>query len=83
MADPDDMIVPMLQQAPDFIKGLDAKIDRRFDFVEARLIALEEHRKWPQHAQATGTLFGKLVTGEFEKRVETLEQKVRELELHK
>jgi len=83
MAEPQDMIVPMLQQIRSSIEALDGKVDVRFDRVEERLKALEAHRRSSEQAQTAETLFGKLVTGEFEERIEALERKIKELEAAK
>jgi hypothetical protein len=80
MAEPTDLIVPMLPQLRFSIEALDGKVDSRADAIEARLKSLEEHNKAVQNAQTAETLFGKLVTGEFEDRIKALELKVRELE---
>jgi hypothetical protein len=80
MADPVDMIMPMLremraenaaehEQTRALIKGLEKPVG-----------AVEETLKSVRQAQTADTLLSKLVTGEFEERIETLERKVRQLE---
>ncbi|WP_020185833.1 hypothetical protein [Methylopila sp. 73B] len=83
MAEPSDLIIPMLQQIRTSIEALDGKIDHRFDRAEERLKALEAQHRSSEHAQTAETLFGKLVTGDFEEQIEALERKVRELESSK
>jgi polyhydroxyalkanoate synthesis regulator phasin len=80
MAEPDDMILPLLREIRASIEASSQKADKRFDRVEARLAALEEQSRAAQHARTAETLFGKLVTGEFEERIESLERQVRELQ---
>jgi polyhydroxyalkanoate synthesis regulator phasin len=87
MADPDDFILPLLRE-------MRAEINGRFDamgetsasrhaLVIARLDKLEEQQRSFRHALTADTLMSKLLTGEFEERIEALEQKVRELESQK
>ena len=83
MAEPADLIVPLLremraenaslhQQTRDLIKALDR-----------RLGAVEESQVSYRQALSADSLLSKLVTGEFEERIEALEKKVRELETQK
>jgi hypothetical protein len=80
MADPVDMIVPLLremrvenaashEQTGALIKGLDKRVG-----------AVEETLKSFRQSPTADTLLSKLVTGEFEERNEALECKVREWE---
>jgi polyhydroxyalkanoate synthesis regulator phasin len=83
MADPVDMIMPMLREMRaemrdefDAVKGLIGVLDKRMSAIEA-------NQKSYRAALSADTLMTKLITGEFEERIEALEVKVRELESHK
>ena len=83
MAEPVDMIVPMLREMR---ADLVARLDQHsvcFDLVDKRLTKIEGHIESLRHALTADTLMSKLVTGEFEEPSEALEAKVRELEAHK
>lgn len=83
MADPTDMILPMLREMrADLVTRLDQH-SVRFDLVDKRLTKIEGHIESFRHALTADTLMSKLVTGEFEERIEALEAKVRELEAQK
>lgn len=83
MAEPTDMILPMLREMrADLVTRLDQHTTR-FDLVDKRLTKIEGHIESFRHALTADTLMSKLVTGEFEERIEALEAKVRALETHK
>ena len=84
MAEPADMIVPLLRE-------MKADIERRFSEagdiggrrhaqVIARLDKLEEQQRSFRHALGADSLLSKLVTGEFEERIVALERKMQELQ---
>ena len=73
MAEPTDMIMPMLRE-------MRAENLAGFERVEQRLKKLEEAQASFKQALAADSLLSKLVTGEFEERIGALEAKVRELE---
>ena len=70
MAEPEDMIVPLLRE-------MRAEISSRFDRVDARLDAVEKAQNTFRQAMMGDTLFSKLVTGEFEERIEVLERRLK------
>jgi hypothetical protein len=73
MAEPVDMILPLLRE-------MRAENAERHGEVIARLTALERAQTSFKHALTADSLLSKLVTGEFEGRIEDLERRVRELE---
>ena len=75
MAEPGDMIVPMLRE-------MRAEIAARFDGVDARLEALERAQASFKQALSADTLMSRLLTGEFDERIESLERRVRALDGH-
>jgi len=87
MSEPVDFIVPMLREMraenialhektrTDLTKDI-ARLDKRIEKIEGSLVSFRQ-------AQTADTLMSKLVTGEFEERIEILEAKVRQLEMAK
>lgn len=67
MAEPADMIVPMLREMRAEIAALRSRMDERFDEND------KAHTSF-RHALAGDTLLGRLLTGEFEERIEKLEK---------
>jgi hypothetical protein len=83
VAEPVDMIVPLLREMRAEMNARFDRVDTRSDVVERRLKSIEETLASYRHALSADSLLSKLVTGEFEERIEALERKVRELETHK
>jgi hypothetical protein len=83
MAEPKDMIMPILIEMRAENAALHQQHTARFDLVDKRLTKIEGHIESFRHALTADTLMSKLVIGEFEERNEALEAKVRELESHK
>jgi archaellum component FlaC len=79
MTDPADMIVPLLREMR--VENLEQHEQTRA-LVEA-LDKVEDAQGSFRQAMTADTLLSKLLTGEFEERIEALENKVRELEVHK
>jgi hypothetical protein len=84
MAEATDMILPMLREmrAENTAQHQQTRAD--LAAVEQRLgkriQALEESHKSFRTALTADTLLSRLLTGEFEERIEALERRVRELE---
>ena len=83
MADPDNMVLQVLRE-------MRAEMAQRFSGVEGRLDRMDERlakfgAALETFRQALGadSFMSKLVTSDFEERIEQLEQRVRELESHK
>jgi hypothetical protein len=76
MAEPADMILPVLREMRAELASGFATVDARLDKLEATLNSFRQ-------ALTADSLLSKLVTGEFEERSEALERKVRELESQK
>jgi archaellum component FlaC len=79
MTDPADMIVPLLREMR--VENLEQHEQTRA-LVEA-LDKVEDAQGSFRRAMTADALLSKLLTGEFEERIEALENKVRELEGHK
>jgi len=80
MADPVDMIVPLLREMRAENAASDEQTRALIRGLDKRVGAVEETLKSFRQALTADTLLSKLVTGEFEERSEALERKVRELE---
>ena len=72
MTDPVDMIIPLLRE-------MRTENAARHEVLEKRLGAIESAIGTFRQALTADTLLSKLVTGEFEERIEALERAVREL----
>jgi hypothetical protein len=66
MADPSDMIIPMLREMRAEMKAGFDHVNGRFDTVDRRLASLEAAQASFKQALSADSLLSKLVTGEFE-----------------
>jgi hypothetical protein len=73
MAEPSDMILSVLREMRRENSVGFASVERRLDKLESA------YHSFPQ-ALTADSLLSKLVTGEFEERIENLDRKVKELE---
>jgi polyhydroxyalkanoate synthesis regulator phasin len=83
VTDPVDMIVPLLREMRSENSALHEQTRELIKALDKRLGAVEEAQGSYRQALTADTLLSKLVTGEFEERIEALERKVRELERQK
>jgi hypothetical protein len=83
MADPADMVVPLLREMRAENAARHEQSLEKFAAIEQRLDKIEAAQLSFRHALTADSLLSKLVTGEFEGRIEVLERKVRELETEK
>ena len=79
MAEPEDMIMPMLRTIRDEMKTRFDGVDARLEKIEQRLAKIESAQHPFKHALTADTLMSKLVTGESEPRIEALEAEVAAL----
>jgi hypothetical protein len=82
MSEPADMILPLLRDIRAGIDASDKKADRRHELLLARLDKLEDQQRSYKQALSADSLLSKLVTGEFEERIEALERRMKEVERH-
>ena len=80
MADPADMILPLLKEMRAEIGGRFDGVEGRLDRIEQRIRKREEARVSFRQVLAGDSLMSKLLAGEFEERIEAIEQRLRELE---
>jgi hypothetical protein len=83
MAEPAEMIVPLLREMRSENATRHTETMGRFDVIERRINSLETAQTSFKQGLTADSLLGKLVTGEFEERIEALDRKVRELEAQK
>jgi hypothetical protein len=82
-----DMILPVLREMRAenvrLHEDTRTRTDKRFNIVEARLNKIEGTMVSYRQALSSDTLLSRLVTGEFEERIEAFEKKVKHLEKQK
>jgi hypothetical protein len=76
MAEPNDMIMPMLREMRSDAEKRHSEVIQRLDKLESAQVSF-------RHALTADSLLGRMVTGEFEERIEALEAKLKKLEMHK
>ena len=79
MAEPEDLILPLLREMRAENAALHKGTAGRLDLIDRRLASLEVAQRSFKQALGADSLLSKLVTGEFEERIEALERKVEEL----
>ena len=82
MAEPADMIVPMLREMRAENAALHEQTRGLLAALDKRLGAVETVQAGFRAALSADSLLSKLVTGEFEERIGALERRVGELESH-
>ena len=83
MADPADMIVPLLREMRAENLAQHEQTRAMIAALDKRLGGVEDSQRSYRQALTADSLLSKLVTGEFEERIEALENKVKDLEGHK
>ncbi|MFM9975642.1 MAG: hypothetical protein ACKVON_13840 [Beijerinckiaceae bacterium] len=74
MAEPKDMIMPMLREMRSDAENRHSEVIQRLDKLEQAQVSF-------RHALTADSLLGRMVTGEFEERIEALEAKLKKLEI--
>jgi hypothetical protein len=80
MAEPADMIVPMLREMRAENVELHEQTRAMIVELDKRLGGMEGAQKNIRAALTADTLLSRILTGEFEERIEALERKIEELE---
>jgi polyhydroxyalkanoate synthesis regulator phasin len=83
MAEPKDMIMPMLREMRAETQKNFVDVKQKLDKHEVRLDRIEERQKSFSHALAGDSLMSKMLVGDWEERIEALEKKVKKLEAAK
>ncbi len=80
MAEPEDMIVPLLREMRAEIAASRAEVAAFRKETTERLAKLESGQRNLRSAMSGETILGRMLVGEFEERIESLESKVQKLE---
>jgi archaellum component FlaC len=83
MAEPKDMIVPMLREMREESREGFAQVNKRLDGHDKRLDRIEERQKSFSQALAGDSFMSKMLIGDWEERIEAREKKVKQLERQK
>jgi polyhydroxyalkanoate synthesis regulator phasin len=83
MAEPENLVLVMLRELRAENLAEHGKTQASVTRLERRIAKLEENYKIAHQAMVADTLMSKLVTGEFEERIEALEKQVAKLVAHK
>ncbi len=83
MAEPTDLIMPMLREMRAETKKEFADVKQKLDNHEVRLDRIEERQKSFSQALAGDSFMSKMLIGDWEERIEALENKVKKLEAAK
>ena len=74
MAEPENMIIPLLREIRAEITDLRQEMNSRFSSVDNRLAKIDEAQVSYRQALSGDSLLSKLVTGDFEERILALEE---------
>ena len=80
MADPQDMILPLLGEIRFEIEGLGTSTERQFDGVNARLERMEGRLANMREAINGESVLGRYAAAEVEERLEVIEKRLATLE---
>ncbi len=83
MADPKDMIIPLLREMRQESAANFKVVHDRLEKVDARLGKIDESLVSFRHALSADSLLGKMVIGEYEERFSAIEKRLSDLETHK
>jgi hypothetical protein len=75
MADPADMIIPLLREMRQDITWRLDKVETRLTQVDARLDKMDQSLVTFRQALSADSLLSEIVTGEFEERLSDLERR--------
>ena len=79
MAEPEDMIMPMLREMREEIKRGRTETKRTLEEIRSDIAKLQDGYRSQHSAMVADTLMSKLITGDFEQRIEALEAEVASL----
>ena len=79
MAEPKDMIIPMLREMRKEMSGFQDENRKEFKEIKQHLERIDSKQKSFNDALTADTMMGRLVTGDFESRIEALEKQVAQL----
>ncbi len=76
MAEPEDMIIPMLRELRQELRETRSDMKKELGSVGSKLSGLESSMKSFRNALTADTMMSKFITGDFEERIEALEKKM-------
>ena len=76
MAEPEDMIIPMLRELRQELRETRNDMNKELGAVGSKLSGLESSMKSFRNALTADTMMSKFITGDFEERIEALEKKM-------
>ena len=83
MAEPTDLIVPILREIRSKIDAADDRNAKLHAETQKRLDRIEGRQKSYSQALAGDAVLSKILIGDYEERIEALEAKVKKLEARK
>jgi hypothetical protein len=83
MAEPENVIIPLLREMRVEFGTMQKRMDAGFDAVEKRLNKMDESLVTFRPALSADSLLSKIVTGEFEERLGVIERRLSDLETQK
>jgi len=83
MADPEDMIIPLLREMRAENSANFQEINKSLNSLRSRHDKMDDTLVTFRHALSADSLLSKIVTGEFEERLGALERRLSDLETHK
>jgi hypothetical protein len=79
MAEPEDMIIPMLRELRQELRDTRNDMNKELGSVGSKLSGLESSMKSFRNALTADTMMSKFITGDFEERIEAPEKKMDSL----
>ena len=79
MAEPKDLVLPMLREIRAEMRERFDGVAERFDGVDTRLEKIDSRQKSFSNALTADTMMSKFMVGDFEERIEALEKKMDQL----
>jgi hypothetical protein len=76
MAEPEDMIIPMLRELREEMRGMRGEIKTELGTFGTKMASFEGSMKSFRNALTADTMMSKFITGDFEERIEALEKKM-------
>jgi septation ring formation regulator EzrA len=79
MAEPKDVVIPMLREMRAEMRERFDAVAERFDDIDAKLEKIDARQKNFSNALTADTMTSKFITGDFEERIGALEKKMDDL----
>jgi hypothetical protein len=76
MPEPEDMILPLLRELREEMRGMRSEIKTELGVFGTKMASFEGSMKSFRNALTADTMMSKFITGDFEERIEALEKKM-------